>query len=92
MALSKAYGIQFPKAKIAVDIALVAIAVVLGYIFLGSWLWNVVGAGTLFAMVFVGATVRLLDPHMGWFSRILHYRPGFRRYLYGLARFIYRKW
>lgn len=24
---------------------------------------------------------------MGWFDRLLNYHPGFRRYLYGLARF-----
>jgi len=24
---------------------------------------------------------------MGWFDRLLNYHPGFRRYLYGLARY-----
>lgn len=89
VAISRASGIPFPKAKIIVDITLVAIAVALGYIFFGTWLWNVVGVGTLLAMVLVGALVRLTDPYMEWFSRLLHYRPGLRRYLYGLARFIY---
>lgn len=89
VAVSRASGIPFPKAKIIVDISLVVIAVVLGYIFFGKWLWNVVGPGTLIAMVFVGALVRIIDRHMEWFSRILHYRPSFRRYIYGLARFIY---
>lgn len=89
VALSRAFGLPFAKAKIGVDIALVAIAVALGYLYFGTWLWNVVGVGTLMAMVLVGSLVRLLDPHMAWFSRLVCYRPGFRRYLYGLARFLY---
>ena len=68
----------------------VAIAVSLGYFYFGQWQWHVVGIGTLIAMIFVGATVRYLDPHMEWFNRLLYYRPGFRRYVYGLARYIYR--
>ncbi len=90
VAVTKASGIPFAKAKIMVDISLVAIAVSLGYFYFGQWQWHVVGIGTLIAMIFVGATVRYLDPHMEWFSRILYYRPGFRRYVYGLARYIYR--
>ena len=89
VAVSRASGIPFPKAKIIVDTSFVAIAVVLGYHFFGTWLWNVVGPGTLIAMVLVGALVRFIDPHMEWFTKILHYRPGLRRYIYGLARFIY---
>ncbi len=89
VAISRAFKVPFPKAKIVVDISLVAITVVLSYVFFGKWLWNIVGIGTLIAMVLVGALVRFLDPHMGWFTRVLHYRPGFRRYIYGLARFIY---
>ena len=90
VAVTKASGMLFAKAKIIVDISLVAIAVVLGYVYFGQWQWHVVGIGTLIAMIFVGATVKYLDPHMEWFSRILYYRPGFRRYVYGLARYIYR--
>ncbi|MDE7114993.1 MAG: hypothetical protein K2O56_01035 [Muribaculaceae bacterium] len=90
-AISKAGGIPFAKAKICVDISLVVIAVILGYAYFGKWLWNVVGPGTLFAMFFVGMVVRVLDKHMGWFDRLLHYRPGFRRYLFGLARYLYSK-
>ncbi len=86
VAVNKATGIPFAKAKIIVDITLVVIAVVLGYIYFGAWQWNVVGIGTLIAMVFVGAAVKFIDPHMEWFSRLLYYRPGFRRYIYGLAR------
>lgn len=90
VAVTKASGIPFAKAKIMVDISLVAIAVSLGYFYFGQWQWHVVGIGTLIAMIFVGATVKYLDPHMEWFNRILYYRPGFRRYAYGLARYIYR--
>jgi len=90
-AISKASGISFAKAKIGVDISLVAIAVMTGYSYFGKWLWNVVGPGTLFAMFFVGMVVRFFDGRLTWFERLLHYRPGFRRYLFGLARYIYSK-
>ncbi len=90
VAISRRTGRPFAKVKIAVDMTLVAGAVVLGYVFFGAWQWQVVGIGTLVAMVLVGALVRLLDPHMEWFSRVVCYRPGFRRYVVGLARYIYR--
>ncbi len=89
-AISKSTGIQFAKAKIGVDITLVAIAVILGYMFFGTWLTTVIGPGTLFAMIFVGIIVRFFDRRIGWFDRVLAYRPGFRRYIYGLARYIQR--
>lgn len=93
VAISRVSGRPFPKVKIMVDTALVVIAVICGFVFYGRWLWNVVGPGTLFAMFYVGAMVRVVNPHLGWFDRLLGYRPGFRRYLYGLARFIYPdKW
>ncbi len=44
--------------------------------------------GTLFAMVYVGMVVRLAGKHMKWFERLLMYKPGFRRYIYGLAKYI----
>lgn len=91
VAVTKASGIPFAKAKIIVDISLVATAVALGYIYFGQWQWHVVGIGTLFAMIFVGAVVRYLDPHMEWFERVLHCRPGFRRYVYGLAKYINKR-
>lgn len=90
VALSRALSVPFAKVKISVDIALVTIAVALGYCFFGAWLWNVVGPGTLLAMVLVGSMVKLLDPYLGWFDKLLYHQPGFRRYIYGLARFIYR--
>lgn len=87
-AISRKTGLPFAKAKIYVDISLVVLAVLSGYFYFGRWLWNVVGPGTLFAMIFVGMVVRLLSPRIKWFDRILCYRPGFRRYIYGLARTI----
>lgn len=88
VAVSRVTGLAFPKAKIYVDTTLVALAVTAGYCFFGHWLWNVVGFATLFAMVYVGMAVKAINPHMRWFDRLLHYRPGLRRYVYGLARFI----
>lgn len=91
VAVSKASGLPFPKTKIIVDTCLVVAAVVLGYVYLGAWQWRVVGIGTVFAMIYVGAAVKFIDPHIKWFERVLRYRPGFRRYIFGLARYIYRK-
>ncbi|MDE5972240.1 MAG: hypothetical protein K2G94_05785 [Muribaculaceae bacterium] len=91
VAISRVSGIRFARVKIMVDVTLVLIAIGLSFFFFGQWLWNVVGVGTIIAMVLVGAAVRFFDPYMGWFERVLHYRPGFRRYLYGLARFVYQR-
>ena len=88
IAIHKVTGLEFPKAKIRVDTTLVILAVILCFILLGSWQWQIVGVGTLFAMVYVGVVVRFANRHLGWFDRILAYKPGFRRYVYGLARYI----
>lgn len=89
VALSRVTGMPFPKVKMIVDTGLVVLAVVSSYLFFGRWAWNIVGPGTLFAMLFVGYEIKLVNPHLGWFDRLLMYRPGFRRYIVGLARFIY---
>ncbi len=91
VAISRVTGRPFPTIKIIVDTTLVLLAVISGYCFFSSWPWTVVGAGTLFSMFYVGFVVKLINPHLGWFDRLLDYRPGFRRYIYGLARFIYPK-
>ena len=88
IAIHKVTGLEFSKAKIMVDTTLVIIAVILSFILIGSWQWQIVGVGTLFAMVYVGGVVRFVNRHLGWFDRILAYKPGFRRYVYGLARYI----
>ena len=87
IAIGRVTGQPFAKVKIFVDITLVVFAVASCYWFFSRWLWNVVGVGTLFAMVYVGALVRLLSRHLDWFDRGVA-RPGFRRYLYGLARYL----
>jgi len=91
VAVNRATGIPFPKAKIIVDTTLVVVAVAIGYAYFGRWEWQVVGVGTLMAMILVGAIVKIIDPKMEWFSRLLYHRPGFRRYVYGLARYIYNR-
>ncbi len=91
VAISEVAGVEFHKAKIAVDISLVALAVVFSYVFFGSWQWHIVGLGTLFAMVYVGMVVRVAGRRLGWFDRLLAYRPGFRRYVYGLARILFKQ-
>ena len=90
-AISRKSGLAFPKAKIMVDISLVVIAVAIGFFYFRTWLWNVVGPGTLFAMIFVGAVVKWITPRIAWFDRLLCYRPGFRRHLYGLARYLHTR-
>ncbi len=91
VAVSTVTGIEFPKVKIAVDVSLVVLAVVFSYVFFGAWQWYIVGIGTLFAMVYVGMVVRLVGKHLGWFDCILAYQPGFRRYVYGLARILFKQ-
>ena len=91
VAIAKVSGKPFPIVKIMVDTSLVVLAVISGFYFFGTWPWTVVGPGTLFAMFYVGYVVKLVNPHLGWFDRLLRYRPEFRRYIYGLARFIYPK-
>lgn len=91
VAVSRVTGIDFPKVKIAVDCSLVVLAVIFCYVFFGAWQWYIVGVGTLFAMVYVGIVVKATGKHLGWFDRTLTYRPGFKRYVYGLARFIFRQ-
>ena len=49
----------FAKVKIAVDTTLVCLAVAGCYIFFGSWQWNVIGIGTIFAMIYVGLYRRI---------------------------------
>lgn len=91
VAIARVTGLPFPTVKIIVDTTLVILAVISGFCFFGSWPWTVVGVGTLFAMFYVGYVVKLVNPHLGWFDRLLASRPGFRRYIIGLARFIYPK-
>lgn len=88
VALSRVNGKPFPKMKILVDISLVVIAVSLSYLYFGQWLWVVIGPGTLFAMIYVGAVVKMISVRIKWFDKVLCYRPGLKRYVYGLARFI----
>ncbi|MDE6085614.1 MAG: hypothetical protein K2G40_04350, partial [Muribaculaceae bacterium] len=81
VAIARVTGRPFPMVKIIVDTVLVILAVISGYCFFAAWPWTVVGAGTLFAMFYVGYVVKLVNPHLGWFDRLLGYRPGFRRYI-----------
>lgn len=90
VAISSVTGVPFHKVKICVDISLVTLAVVFCYVFFGTWLWYIVGIGTLFAMVYVGMVVRSVSTHLCWFDRLLAYQPGFRRYVYGLARLLFK--
>lgn len=91
VAISRVSGVEFPKVKICVDTGLVVLGIIACFVFFGAWQWYIVGIGTLFAMFYVGVVVRIAGKHLGWFDHILSYKPGFRRYIYGLARFIYKR-
>ncbi len=88
VAIARVTGRPFPTVKIIVDTTLVILAVISGFCFFGRWPLTVVGPGTLFAMFYVGFVVKMVNPHLAWFDRLLAYRPGIRRYIYGLAWFI----
>ncbi|MBR6106308.1 MAG: hypothetical protein IKP81_14785 [Paludibacteraceae bacterium] len=87
-AVSRFSGIRYRNVKIAFDWIVVILGVAACFIFLGSWKWFIVGPGTLFEMLTVGLIVRFLNRRLGWFGKVLAYQPGFRRYIYGLARYI----
>lgn len=72
-----------------VSLYVMTVGVAASYAFFGCWQWHIIGIGTLFAMFFVGMVVRFAGRYLGWFERLLAYRPGFRRYIYGLARLVY---
>lgn len=90
VALSRVTGKPFPKLKIYVDTTLVVLAVLSSYLFFGEWKWNIIGPGTLFAMIYVGLVVKLVGAHISWFDKVLLYHLGFRRYIFGLARYVYK--
>lgn len=69
--ISRVFHIDFGKVKIAFDVFLVVVAVICCYIFFGCWQWNLVGAGTLFSMFYVGMVVRVVSPHMKWLDNWL---------------------
>lgn len=91
VAISQITGKPFPKIKIYIDTLLVVLAVASCYLFFGAWQWNIIGPGTLFAMIYVGVVVKLIGGHIKWFDKFLKYQPGFRRYIVGLAKFIYHR-
>ena len=70
-ALGKVTGKPFADMKILTDTLLVALAIVSSLLFFGEWMWNVVGVGTLFAMLYIGMAVKIISRHLGWFDRLL---------------------
>ena len=69
--IAKVFHIDFGKVKIVFDVVLVLIAVICCYVFWGKWQWDMVGAGTLFSMFYVGAVVRVVNPHLSWLENWL---------------------
>ena len=69
--ISRVFHIDFGKVKIAFDVFLVGLAVLCCYLAFGRWRWDLVGAGTLFSMFYVGMVVRVVSPHMNWLDHWL---------------------
>lgn len=90
VAISRVSGAPFHKVKICVDTSLVLLGIAASYGFFGEWRWNIIGVGTIFAMFYVGMVVKAAGRHLAWFDHVLAYQPGFRRYIFGLAHFIYK--
>ena len=91
IAVSRVSKCPFAKAKIIIDCSLVVLAVVSSFIFFGKWQWNIIGPGTLFAMVYVGFVVKIIGRHLGWFDRLLESSNGLPQFIYGLARYLKRQ-
>ncbi len=91
VAISRVTGKPFPKVKITVDTTLVILAIASSFLFFGKWDWSIIGPGTLFAMFYIGYVIKIINPYLGWFDKVLRYVPGFRRYIVGLAKFIYKR-
>ena len=70
-ALAKVTGKPFADMKILTDVLLVTVAIASSFLFFGEWMWNVVGIGTLFAMLYIGMAVKIISRHLGWFDRLL---------------------
>lgn len=87
-ALSKLTGKTFANMKIYVDLCLVLSAIISMFLFFGTWKWNIVGVGTLFAAIYCGMAVKFISKRLDWFDRLLGYQPGFRRYFFGLAQYL----
>lgn len=76
-ALSKVTGKSFADMKILTDTLLVAAAIASSFLFFGEWKWNIVGGGTLFAMLYIGMAVKFFSRHLGWFDRLLQSKHYF---------------
>lgn len=70
-ALSRVTGKSFADMKILTDTILVATAVAASFLFFGEWMWNVVGGGTLFAMLYIGFAVKFISRRLRWFDMLL---------------------
>ena len=70
-ALSKVTGKTFANMKILTDTLLVGVAIASSYLFFKEWKWNIVGVGTLFAMLYIGMAVKVFSRRLGWFDRLL---------------------
>jgi len=76
LAISRVTKRDFGKVKMCSDTGLACIGILLMYLFFGKWHWDMVGAGTLISMFYVGFMVRKFNPTMQWFDRLLTDTPA----------------
>ncbi len=69
VAISKVVKRDFGKVKMCSDTGLVLVGIVFMLANFGRWDWELVGAGTLISMFYVGYMVRQFSPHFGWLLR-----------------------
>ena len=69
LAISKVTKRDFGKVKMCSDTGLVMVGVVFMFVIFGSWRWDMIGAGTLVSMFYVGFMVRHFNPHFNWLER-----------------------
>lgn len=71
VALAQVLHAEFGKVKIYADTGFVIVGILFCYLFFGTWKWNLIGAGTLISMVYVGLAVRFFNPKTQWLDRFL---------------------
>lgn len=74
-AVSKAFHSDFGRTKIFTDSLLVAVGAAFCIYHFGTWRWDLIGPGTLFAMFVVGMLVRRFSRHLRWFDHWLFAVP-----------------
>jgi uncharacterized protein len=76
VALSQVLRTDFGKIKIYADTSFVVAGIGFCYLFFGTWRWDLIGAGTLISMVYVGLVVHYLYSKTRWLDSFLFKTPA----------------